>query len=101
MATLVDATIVTAIRERRLLRFTYHGHIRLVHPHTYGTTQKGRMALRAYQVGGTTGSGHTPDWRIFRFADMRDATLLTDTFAGAAPDYKPNDPAFATIVAQL
>jgi len=96
-----NSSLLQAIRERRLLRFSYHDHVREVQPHTYGTTRTGQKALRAYQVGGTSGSGHIPDWRIFRIADIRSATLLTETFARAAPGYRKNDPAFATIDAQL
>ena len=93
--------ITDAIRNRQVLTFLYHGHTRVVEPHTYGVDQKGHRALRAYQISGTSGSGSVPEWRIFHEAEI---TALSDSatkFAGRRPGYVVNDTFFATIHAQL
>lgn len=75
--------------------------VALIEPHTYGTSQKGQTALRAYQTGGTSQSGGIPDWRIFYEARITALAVSERTFAAKRPGYVPNDPFFATIRAQL
>ena len=93
--------IAEAIRNRFVLTFSYHGHHRVVEPHTYGMDGKGHMVLRAYQIGGTSGSGRIPAWRIFHEADILSLATTEAKFASAAPDYVANDPFFSTIHAQI
>lgn len=93
--------ICDAINTRSLLSFSYHGHVRIVQPHTYGIDGKGHKALRAYQTGGTSGSGRIPAWRIFHEADMRALTILQETFEPRWHEYRRGDEAFATIWCQL
>jgi hypothetical protein len=93
--------IADAIRTRHLLTFNYHDHYRVVEPHTYGKDQKGHTALRAYQTGGTSGSGRIPDFRIFHEAEITALSVSAQTFAGHRPGYVRGDPFFATIHAQL
>ena len=93
--------IADAIRNRQVLTFQYHGHHRVVEPHTYGIDQKGHRALRAYQTGGTSGSGRIPDWRIFHESEILSLKSLEQHFDTRSSEYKKNDSFFATIHAQL
>jgi predicted DNA-binding transcriptional regulator YafY len=78
----VHQLILTAIHERRLLRFTYHGKERIVEPQDYGI-QKGVVHLFTYQFAGESGSGRLPDWRKFAVLSMSSVELLDETFPGS------------------
>ena len=93
--------IADAIRNRQMLTFQYHGHHRVVEPYTYGIDQKGHAALRAYQTGGTSGSGRIPDWRIFHESEILALKSLEQHFDIRSGDYKKNDSFFSTIYAEL
>jgi|SRR5882724_4606932 len=74
--------IVTAIHERRLLRFTYHGKDRIVEPQDYGI-QKGTVNLFTYQTAGESSSSSLPDWRKFAALSMSNLELLDEHFPGS------------------
>ncbi len=74
--------ILTAIHERRLLRFSYHDKDRIVEPQDYGI-QKGIVNLFTYQAGGESSSSRLPDWRKFAVLSMSKLKLLDETFAGS------------------
>ena len=93
-------SIASAIQNRQLISFTYHGKSRLVEPHTYGIDGKGHRALRAYQIGGIA-SEDIPCWRIFHESEMLALSVSGQRFAGPRPEYKTSDAAFSTILAQL
>ena len=90
-----------AIREKRLLPFSYDGFQRTVEPHTYGLDKKGHKAVRAYQVGGASSSGEYRGWKMFHLSGMSSLSVSSTNFASARPGYKPGDKAFSTIYAQL
>lgn len=97
----MNSTICDAIRNKRLLTFSYHGHQRTVEPHTYGIDTLGHPALRAYQSGGSSNSGGIPDWRLFHEKDMSNLSMLQTTFSSARSGYVRGDKAFSTIHCQL
>jgi predicted DNA-binding transcriptional regulator YafY len=78
----VHRLILTAIHEKRLLRFTYHGKERIVEPQDYGI-QKEIANLFTYQIAGESGSSHLPDWRKFAVLSMSGLALLDQTFPGS------------------
>jgi predicted DNA-binding transcriptional regulator YafY len=78
----VHQLILTAIHEKRLLRFTYHGKERIVEPQDYGI-QKGTANLFTYQIAGESGSSRLPDWRKFAVLSMSCLELLDQTFPGS------------------
>ena len=90
-----------AIKQKRLLRFNYHGHERVVEPHTYGLDLKGQEALCAYQVGGSSASGQLRGWKTFNVTDLQGLTQLDETFRTPRPEYKKNDGGFQAIFAEL
>lgn len=77
----VHNLILTAIHERRLLRFRYHAKDRIVEPHDYGI-QNGTANLFTYQTAGESSSSPLPDWRKFAVLRMSGLELLDETFAG-------------------
>jgi predicted DNA-binding transcriptional regulator YafY len=77
----VHRLILTAVHERRLLRFCYHDKDRIVEPHDYGM-QKGTANLFTYQVAGDSGSSPLPDWRKFAVLSMLRVELLDEAFPG-------------------
>jgi hypothetical protein len=79
--TAIHELIVTAIQQKRLLRFFYHGKIRIVEPQDYGL-QKDVAHLFTYQIAGESGSGSLPDWRKFAARNMADVELLSKSFPG-------------------
>jgi len=63
-----------ALRQRRPVRLTYHGHQRLICPHALGW-KNGRAMLLGYQTGGHTHTGTLPAdpnkrWRNFLIDDI-------------------------------
>jgi predicted DNA-binding transcriptional regulator YafY len=74
--------ILTAIHEKRLLRFTYHNKDRIVEPHDYGI-QKGTVNLFTYQTAGESSSRRLPDWRKFAVQGMFSLALLDQRFPGS------------------
>ena len=94
-------TICNAIREQRLLAFTYGGYRRVVEPHTYGSDGKGHLALRAYQVEGGSETGEQVGWKLFHVDKIGGLQMLDHTFAHARAGYRQGDPAFRDIQCQL
>ena len=48
----MEQTIIDAIDTKKMLKFDYHDHQRIVEPHVYGI-KDGKKSLQAYQTGGT------------------------------------------------
>jgi predicted DNA-binding transcriptional regulator YafY len=78
----VHKLILTAIHERRLLRFRYHDKERIVEPQDYGI-QKGTANLFTYQVARESSSSRLPDWRKFAVLRMSSVELVDETFPGS------------------
>lgn len=98
---MVNQTICQAIREMRLLEFTYHGYRRVVEPHAHGEDAQGHDALRAYQAGGSSSSGDAQGWKIFHTDEMLGVSLSGQRFSSARPGYKRDDKAMNRIYCQL
>jgi hypothetical protein len=70
-----------AIRERRLVRFTYHGWPRVIVTAAHGAhVTTGNAVVRGYQVDGQSSSRKTPFWSLFRVHEMEQVALLDDLF---------------------
>jgi hypothetical protein len=90
-------TLEQALRQRRPVRLTYHGHQRLVCPHALGW-KVGRAMLLAYQTGGHTTSGMLPAdprrrWRCMHIDEI-DHLIPADPAStwGTADNYNPSQP---------
>ncbi|MCW5829636.1 MAG: WYL domain-containing protein [Deltaproteobacteria bacterium] len=93
----MNSLITDAVRERRVLTFTYDGFERQVEPYTYGKLTTGYEGLRAFQTGGGSRSGNQPMWRLFHVNRIRGLALTEDRFTNPRPDYNPQDSDFRTI----
>jgi predicted DNA-binding transcriptional regulator YafY len=96
----VNQTIKDAISGRKLLRFEYDGHSRVVEPYCLGYTDNSNLALRAYQ---TKGSGKTkvPDWKLFKLQKIRNLESENEKFNGVRDGYSPNDKDLSPILMDL
>ena len=73
---IVNAQVVSAINEKRLIEFVYKdGRARVVEPHDYGV-RGGVAKILAYQIGGASRSGTPHGWKWYDVDDMRQLTLL-------------------------
>lgn len=92
----MNEDIVRAIRERRRVRFTYNGKLRLAEPQCYGVGTKGTELLRVFLP---QSSGQREP--LFDVSKMVDFAVLDDVFTKPGPNYTTNDSAMQTIFAQL
>jgi hypothetical protein len=91
-----DTLIDQAIRERRPLRFVYHGSLRVVEPQCHGRGHRGTELLRGCQV-----NGDEPAERLFDVGQITDLALLDGHFDGPGLRYRRDDTAMAEIFSQL
>jgi predicted DNA-binding transcriptional regulator YafY len=75
--------ILSAIQQKRQMRFVFEGKERIAEPHDYGV-QNGITRLLAWQTGGQS-SGPIPGWRWFGVDRISGMTLLERTFPGNRP----------------
>lgn len=80
----MEQLIKTAIAEKRLLEFYYHGLHRVAEPHVLGING-GIKQLLAYQVRGQSSSGGLPEWRRFDLPEISGLSILDETFPGRRP----------------
>jgi hypothetical protein len=73
----------TAIENRRMIRFLYHGKDRLIEPHDHGILN-GTVQLLGYQVAGSS-SRRLPNWLLTKVHEITDLVLLDQTFLGGRP----------------
>lgn len=81
----MESQIVAAIKEKKVLSFTYKGHVRVVEPHVYGIHEGARQLL-GYQIRGSSSSGTIPEWRRFSISAMRNLQILNELFPGRRPN---------------
>ncbi|AKC84081.1 hypothetical protein IMCC26134_10680 [Verrucomicrobia bacterium IMCC26134] len=93
--------LLQAIREKRVLRFTYRGHARAVEPHAYGRNTKGETVLHAFQTEGTSASRPPPGWRTFTVSAIEQLKLEELSFAQARDGYSPNELRLAPLWAEV
>jgi hypothetical protein len=74
------AELRTAIRDRHVVEFRYHGCSRVAHPHAIFIASTGTHCLDAVQVGGRSTSGSLPGWRRFDLNDIGAVTVREDSF---------------------
>lgn len=97
----LECKIIAAIRERRVLKFSYNNAGRVVEPQTYGISTTGRPLLRGYQVAGVSSSGKPRGLRLYEVSKIS-ALEKTDTpFPEARPEHDPQDSVMSKIVISL
>lgn len=80
----MEETIIDAITNKRLLKFSYHEYDRIVEPHVYGV-KDGKEALLVFQVSGESSSGGLPEWRRMFLDEITNLEILEEKFPGQRP----------------
>lgn len=101
MATAVRDLICEAIRCKRLLKFSYDNHTRVVEPHILGRDSAGHDILSAYLVRGHSESQKEPYWRSYLLSGITLLSMLDETFASPRKGYNPRDPRMHQIYCRL
>lgn len=83
-----------AIVEKRCIRATYDGFVRLMAPHTLGYAKTGAEQALCYQYGGESKSGLMPDghpknWRCIPLAGLTNVSLVDGPWHTAPNHSRP------------
>jgi hypothetical protein len=98
----MNQTICDAIRNRRVLQFTYADHPPIVEPHAYGLKKRTlKEVLRCYQTGGTSRSGKVPGWTLMEVDKIEFLIMTNEHFEGMRPKYSKGDKDMSTIFCEL
>jgi len=93
--------ILSAIKNRDVLRFLYEGRERTVEPQTYGMSYTGRYVLRGYQTGGESSSGRTKMAKLFDIAKISNLQRTGAKLQQALSSHNPEDSAMMEVFASL
>jgi len=94
-------TIIKAIQNKSVLKFTYDGYSRSVEPHAVGLSTAGNEVVRCYQTVEESSESQIPGWRLMMLSHIRDLIVTSDHFASPRSGYKQGDKDMAEIYAQL
>jgi hypothetical protein len=95
------SVIRTAIANRNLIEFTYHGYQRIAEPHVYGI-KDGKRKILVYQIGGLTSTGSVPDWRLIGLEEISSLRVVKgETFSGPRKDRSLENDDWDTIIAAV
>lgn len=97
----MQEAIISAIKRKLVIRFSYNGETRMVEPHCFGTTKSGSSVLRAFQTAGGSSSGDSEGWKLFTVAKMEDIQCTDETFKGPREGYNPHDSAMREVYCKL
>jgi predicted DNA-binding transcriptional regulator YafY len=81
----MNEQICGAIRQRKLVRFSYDGKVRKVEPYCHGISIKEKEVLRGFQLEPQEG------WRLFACNKMIDLYVSDQNFDGDRKEYNPRD----------
>lgn len=87
----LKASIIKAIKCRKILKIWYDPGWRLIEPHVLGYSSDHHLLLRAYQVSGALESGRMNGWRLFRSDQIGQIEEMSEQFKADHPDYNPRD----------
>jgi hypothetical protein len=96
-----EKTITDAIRDRKVLEFSYNGQPRVVEPQTQGISTPGHAILRGYQRTGGSTSGYTTGLRLFEIAKILQLRQTGEQFVEAQAGHNPNDSAMSKVIISL
>jgi hypothetical protein len=89
--------IISAIRDKAVLRFYYNGKLCTVEPQTYGLSTAGREVLRAFE----RDTGRSAIAKLFDVEKILRAEKTDEKFDQALPTHNPQDSAMREIFATL
>jgi predicted DNA-binding transcriptional regulator YafY len=97
-----EKTIIDALRNRKVLEFSYNGQPRIVEPQSYGLSNKTEHpVMRGFQRTGGSLSGYTRGLRLFELAKISELRQTGERFAKAQPGHNPNDTAMSKVIISL
>ena len=97
----MNQIICNAIYNRCVLKFTYHGHPRVVEPHAHGLSRAENEVIRCYQIGGTSDSDTVPCWRLIEVDEIESLIVTKEHFVGERNGYRKGDKHMSTIFCEL
>lgn len=97
----MNRTIFDAIKSKTIIEFLYDGHKRIVEPHAYGLSHRGKELLCCYQIGGISHSDEIPCWRLMDVGNIDSIKVLTKHFSGTRKGYRKGDKRMSTIFCEL
>jgi len=97
----MNTIITSAIRNKQCISFNYDGYQRIIEPHAYGISSKGKELMRGFQTDGGHVSGHTDGWHLFSIEKITFLNLLDTNFSEQRDGYKRGDSTMSTIYAEL
>ena len=83
----VTVALKQALKEKRVVVFTYKGHSRTVEPHALGKGTEDKPVLLAWQTAGGSQTEPPPGWRVFLVTEIKELAMTEKTFAKPRPDY--------------
>jgi predicted DNA-binding transcriptional regulator YafY len=96
----MNADLVRAIREKRLVEFDYNTRRRIVEPHDYGV-RGGTETLLAYQLSGGSESGAAHGWKEFKVPKIGRLRVLDRQFPGTRGDSAQQHRTWETLFARV
>lgn len=85
--------ICSAIRDRRIIEFSYKWRSRVVEPYLVGVHhEEQELMVRSFQIEGESESGGIPDWRTFRLRKISGFERTEKKFDPRMEEYEPQDP---------
>ncbi len=96
----MNAELVRAIDEKRLVEIVYNNARRTVEPHDYGI-RAGAETLLGYQLSGGSGSRAAHGWKEFKLAKLSQLRVLDRRFPGSRGDSAQQHRAWETLYARV
>lgn len=92
-------TIITAIRQREVITFTYDGRPHEVEPHAVGVSNSGHRVLRCFPV--KDGQPHEQGWFLVPLNKIDDLSTTEQNFSSERSGYRSGDKGMTIIYAQI
>lgn len=97
----MHATLIEAIKERRVIQFIYRRHLRVIEPHMLAANELGHYVLSGWFIAGYSRES-TLGWREYFVAGISQLQVTDATFPGPRPGYNPTGGAkFPTVYYRL
>lgn len=82
--------ICLAIKNRKLIQFSYKEMQRIVEPHCCGVSKQGNDSVRAFQIEGESETDLN-EWKLFTLSKMESLEILERCFSDPREGYSKGD----------
>ena len=91
--------ICKAIRERKVISFTYKGQKRIVEPFTLGYLETtSNLSLSAWWIGGFSETKKFPHWRLYTVSKISNIVIENAPASNYQNGYNPRDSRMKSII---